>query len=632
MLCRRMYGCLRARSCREKVCVGILACFFAVWMVLGYSFAKTDSWRLVFGSWQRTGVSVVVWLVLSLLFYVSISLFFLWLDKRSVIAEDAVPHAKKPGRRGLWKRYQQLFLAHPFLTPFFTLLLMYLPILFFSYPGVFMGDDVCMILQGYNFPDPTSRYLNLIDENMHLNGHHPVVYTMFLHLCLKIGTRLFSSYTAGILLVSISQLLVTAAVLAGICCILIRRKVRPAIVIGVMAYYIISPRTQNYMFLLSKDVFFAAAVLGFVATAWVLFTQGKQEKKESADSRAYVKDSRVRCVDNQARGADNQACGRDDQAHGAYKSVGRRGCMPQICVWGMFVVSGIAVGLLRNDGKYVLLGTFFVLVLAAVKQRRQFLAAGVLVLGTLVLYGSVLMPALHITPSGKREMLSVPFQQTARYLRDAPEDVTAEEYAAISAILDAENLAEKYNPEKSDPVKNTFRETASKEELRAYFQTWLSMLRKHPEIYFQATINNYYNYFYPCGDMAGYYSYAWSDKSLKKCVKSKYLSTIDFDVHIPDAVREWRTIYELVREVIFMLPVLSVFKIAALYVWALLLLAVYLFARKEYRLLALTMPYVLCLCTALLGPCNGNYFRYLYGTAVALPVLWIMAMRTRKAA
>lgn len=599
MLCKRMRGCLRAQSCREKVCVGILACFFAVWMVLGYSFAKTDSWRLVFGSWQRIVVSGVVWLVLCLLFYMSISLFFLWLDKRSVTAKDVVPPAKKPGRRGLWKRYQQLFLTHPFLTPFLTLLLVYLPILFFSYPGVFMGDDVCMILQGYNFPDPTSRYLNLIDENMHLNGHHPVVYTMFLHLCLKIGTRLFSSYTAGILLVSISQLLVTAAVLAGICCVLIRRKVRPAIVIGVMAYYIISPRTQNYMFLLSKDVFFAAALLGFVATAWMLFTQGMQN------------------ADKQARGAD--------------KSAGRRGHMPPICVWGMFVISGIAVGLLRNDGKYVLLGTFFVLVLAAAKQRRQFLSAGVLVLGTLVLYGSVLMPALHITPSGKREMLSVPFQQTARYLRDAPEDVTAEEYAAVSAILDAENLAEKYNPEKSDPVKNTFRETASKEELRAYFQAWLSMLRKHPEIYFQATINNYYNYFYPCGDMAGYYSYAWSDKSLKKCVKSKYLSTIDFDVHIPDAVREWRTIYELVRELVFSLPVLSVFKIAALYVWALLLLAVYLFARKEYRLLALTMPYVLCLCTALLGPCNGNYFRYLYGTAVALPVLWIVSMHTRKA-
>ena len=104
-------------------------------------------------------------------------------------------------------------------------------------------------------------------------------------------------------------------------------------------------------------------------------------------------------------------------------------------------------------------------------------------------------------------MLSIPFQQTARYLRDAGDDVTPEEKAAISAILDYEGLPELYNPNLSDPVKATYDNETGLDELITYFQAWYQMLLRHPDIYVQATMNNLYGYFYPGGFTTKLYSY-----------------------------------------------------------------------------------------------------------------------------
>ena len=48
--------------------------------------------------------------------------------------------------------------------------------------------------------------------------------------------------------------------------------------------------------------------------------------------------------------------------------------------------------------------------------------------------------------------------------------MTPEEKEAISAILDYDNLAERYNPNLSDPVKATYNTDAGTDELLAYFR------------------------------------------------------------------------------------------------------------------------------------------------------------------
>ena len=92
--------------------------------------------------------------------------------------------------------------------------------------------------------------------------------------------------------------------------------------------------------------------------------------------------------------------------------------------------------LFRNEAVYVLTASFLLMACLCKKLRKRMLgySAGVLLFGILVF--QVLFPALSITPGSIREMLAVPFQQTARYVRDLGNEVTAEDEKAISAILD----------------------------------------------------------------------------------------------------------------------------------------------------------------------------------------------------
>ena len=152
--------------------------------------------------------------------------------------------------------------------------------------------------------------------------------------------------------------------------------------------------------------------------------------------------------------------------------------------------------LLRNNGGYELFpyALLLVLLLHGAERRRLMMGVGaalVLVLGM----NHVLYPALGMRATPVSEALSVPFQQTARYVVTVPEEVTEEERAVIDAVLDYDGLAETYMPHISDPVKEGYH--GDEAALRAYFRVWRSMGKKHPSIYFDAFVHQAYGYLAP---------------------------------------------------------------------------------------------------------------------------------------
>ena len=64
--------------------------------------------------------------------------------------------------------------------------------------------------------------------------------------------------------------------------------------------------------------------------------------------------------------------------------------------------------------------------------------------------------AFHVEKDTPKEMLSLPFQQTARYVRDYGDEGTEEEKAAIGQVLDYDKIAKGYMELTSDPVKTTY--------------------------------------------------------------------------------------------------------------------------------------------------------------------------------
>lgn len=257
------------------------------------------------------------------------------------------------------------------------------------------------------------------------------------------------------------------------------------------------------------------------------------------------------------------------------------------------------------------------------------LRAGMMIAFVFVLFFNVAMPALHITHGSQREALSVPFQQTARYYRDYSKEVTEEEERIISAVLRTEGIGEKYRPETSDPVKGEFHKEATGEDLKAYFKVWFQMGLKHPGVYVQATLNNYYNYFYPDAKLAklgNMGSYSWSEHYMEVVRNHKNLKEIGLSIQYPERLGKARTAYENLREKVFELPVLSILKSPAAFVWTLILLVFYLLKEKAWTGLAQTIPLILSVGICFLSPRNGDYFRYLYGVSLCLPVVIICAL------
>lgn len=550
------------RAFRDTACAALPAALFALFMVLGRAFVYEDSLLCLVSDGvqiMKAAISVCSYFIV---FFIGIAVLYQWLEGFLICGGDAYP--TKQGT--LFGRYAECLCRHTFITVFITVFVMYIPYMLISYPAIHMGDTCNQLAQGYNFPEGTSGYLKLIDENVRLNGHHPILHTMYLHLCMVLGDKLFHSYNIGIFLVAITQTIGTISVISYALSVMVKAGVRLRVVLLTMAYFIVSPRIQNYMFLITKDVFTACALLIFGISIW--------QMQKGEHTRA---------------------------------------------VFCTFTISGMVLGLLRNDGKYIVLVCVLLLLVLERRNRKKILVCGAVIMLAVAALFSVIMPALKITPSSRREALSLPFQQTARYIRDYGNEVTPGERDAIEKVLRYDVLAEKYVPENGDYVKETFHEEASSADLTGYFQVWWEMFKKHPVVYIEAAMNNYYNYFYPGEELAQAYTYEQS--AIFMTYVNDALDEIGMSIQYPEWSQRFQQIYETLREKLFELPVLSLLRCSAAYVWALILWFFYLIKGKKGRLVLAAFPMILSLGVALLASRNGDYFRYLYGIALSLPVI-----------
>ena len=140
-------------------------------------------------------------------------------------------------------------------------------------------------------------------------------------------------------------------------------------------------------------------------------------------------------------------------------------------------------------------------------QWRRFLP-GLCILAAValaVLGENALETAYGVGGGSRREMLSLHFQQTARLLREHGQDIPKEEIDVIDQVLAANEIAELYQPNISDRVKETFREDATADEVKAYFVLWLEQGLRYPLVYLDATVNMMHNLFSPLGDSPVYY-------------------------------------------------------------------------------------------------------------------------------
>jgi len=87
------------------------------------------------------------------------------------------------------------------------------------------------------------------------------------------------------------------------------------------------------------------------------------------------------------------------------------------------------------------------------------------------------------------DVMSLPFQQTARVVHLHQDEIPLQEAEVLDRVLDYENLAENYSSYYADSVKDSYRQTATAADRLAYWKVWLKQLLRYPVEYVDATLH-----------------------------------------------------------------------------------------------------------------------------------------------
>lgn len=277
----------------------------------------------------------------------------------------------------------------------------------------------------------------------------------------------------------------------------------------------------------------------------------------------------------------------------------------------LLLAASVAAGLLRNNGFYVV--ALAALAFALVFRKTLALKGVVLVLAVIPLIMGLNQAALVATGAQKgdmREALSIPFQQTARYVLYHGDDVTADERRAIDAVLDYSDLADRYAWSISDAVKGKAN-TADRQTLLAYFKVWAQQGLRHPVCYLEATLDQtfgYWSVFDPAVYRQEYAGYGttWVSQNVGGEADS-FFSVLAGEV---------TTVVGAIKN----LPFLRFFSISGFYTLAGLVLSAFALYRGKPMALLLLLPSALLLLTCIAGPLNGS-IRYSFGFIAAFPII-----------
>lgn len=530
---------------RKKVIVTILSIIYSTFLIVGNSFIKTNSFKYIE---KNIFLNIVTYFIYIIIFYYLISTAFNIIDNKKI---------KIPKMKGIKKIHlYELFNKNTFLFSLIFIIICWLPYIISFYPIILSPDPSFQIRQYFKIPNKYSTYSIMIDPNVTITNHHPVVHTLLLGTCMKFGT-IINNVNIGLFIYSIIQILILSSTLAYTIKFLKEKNISHIYLFMMLLVYSLVPVFPFYSMSAVKDVIFGSLIINYIIRMYKL-----------------IKDT-------------------DIQVNDYLKTI----------------VLMILIILFRNNGIHTILLSFPLLLLIkkTYKFKLKILTIFLIIISFNYSYNSIILPYFRITPTSVREKLSIPFQQTARYVKEHSEDVTEEEKQIIDKVLVYDTLGERYKGEIADPVKNQFNKYTTKEELNAYFKVWFNQLLKHPKTYFEATINNTYGYYYPLKN--NWYIYYKFDSRITDDGFNYHYNNLELS----------RNILSIYGNIYQFIPILNIFVNIGINVWILIFMASYLFYRKKYNELIYLSPSFVLLLVCIASPVN-TYFRY------ALPYVFALML------
>lgn len=314
-----------------------------------------------------------------------------------------------------------------FLGSLGVIYLCWLPYLILTYPGVIWYDTQQQLQQFFGIP-------NVFGDGSHLSDHHPVFDTLIFGSFVKFG-NLIGSGNVGVFLYAIVQSLITASTLALTVLYLRRIGVPRQLCKAAMLFFALFPIFPMYSSAMVKDAvflpYFLLFSLCFVETAR---TKGDFLRKP----------------------------------------------------WALtaFIVFAVLMALTKKTGLYVVIVACVGLLFFLPKGRRlrAFLPALITAFVMMVALPKVVFPIAGIQEGGKQEVLGIAFQQSARLLRDHPDQVSLQDKESIYKVL-GRDVADRYQWWATDSVKGYSWDDEKNQYLGEYMRVWAKGFIEHPTSY-----------------------------------------------------------------------------------------------------------------------------------------------------
>ncbi len=455
-------------------------------------------------------------------------------------------------------------LRRTFLLSWLLLLCAWLPALLARYPGAVTAD--------------AGRALQQFTGEIMPTSDHPQAYTYLLGGIVWLGSRLGSD-NAGIFTFIALQMLFLSGVMAWSLAELRRESVPRVFILSLLGLYALSPLTAQYAAVVIKDIPYSAAALGFT----LCISKAFLHPLEMWQSRKW---------------------------------------------WLGFSVYALLLVLIRHNGIMVVLpstlalGVRFYHSRKSTKKNRQPLFYTLLALPLIVmlLFENLIVPQIAYKVEPSADVLGVAIQQTARILKNAPQDVTQEELTAIDSIWEADQLADAYTPRGSDATRKLFRyfngHTAV--DVRRFTRVWLRLAAAHPLTSLQAFWSLSGGFFDPFDTAFLPYEKMEPQSSIKY--------PHDLSMQHPDSLTAMQDRLLSLESSYRSFPGVSILKNIGLYTW-LMLIGWFLIRRVRQKqwvwlLLPPLMTLLICLFSA----------GFAIGTRYALPIVytlpWLLCLFT----
>lgn len=328
-----------------------------------------------------------------------------------------------PGKRIFWGNFLLLTLS-------WTLcLLVY-------FPGVGMNDG-----------------LNVLMGRLSSANQFPVYYCIYVVILGKIG-NLLGSLQYAVALYSVLQILLTAAICAGILTFLQARSSSHLFRLLAAAYYILQPALAIYSISMLKDTVFSSLLVLYGILLFLI-------KETSSAEGPFV-------PDNQRRKA----------------------------LFLLFLVSSLLISVLRSNGIYIVAACLLFLLITDPRGRKQLLIIALSVL-LVNIAGSMIMQYYNVRHNAS-ETLGIPIQQISAVVA-CDGELSSEEEDILRQYIEPEKIRELYYPGSADPVKwsDSFNRSYLNASTGEFLSLWAGLLPRNFRIYVQAYLQETYWFWAP---------------------------------------------------------------------------------------------------------------------------------------